>query len=259
MLTQETLKVTTPSNAPAEVLQAIRPDGLALALYGSRARGTARPDSDIDVLQLVPRRPGSYSRGPVNVTAYLPHTLRLMAEQGSLFVLHLRVEAQVFSDPEGKLAEVLNAYREPRDYDALFGEIRAASMALHKVSDTGEYGGRLRQLGVYLLRTALYARLAEAGIPTFDLAEAAKLYPSARVATALALRYKEPVVANDLEVLRRALEVLLGSLPGNPWGSVEALAVGLSRSRPHVASLLGQVLFATSGGLEYTALTPSPL
>ena len=65
-------------------------ESLAYAVYGSQARGTATDRSDIDVLQLVDTRPGVHSAGPVNVTSYLPFTLREMAMRGSLFVLHLK-------------------------------------------------------------------------------------------------------------------------------------------------------------------------
>lgn len=242
-----------------QVLRAAKEDGLALALYGSQARGTARPDSDTDVLQLVPHRPGGYANQSVNVTAYLPHTLMMMAERGSLFVLHLKTEAKILSDPHGLLKTILDAYRPPSSYEPLIAQIRASSAALHDVSDTAKYGDKLRHLGIYLLRTTLYARLAERGQPTFDLLEAANQLGNKHVESALQLRRKQAEPSDDLAILRQALQELLGPLPDNPWQSVEALAVGLSRNTPYAAALLAQTLFCDETGLEYTALTPPPL
>jgi Nucleotidyltransferase domain len=242
-----------------DVFLAARPDGFALALYGSQARGTALPDSDVDVLQLVSERPGSYSKGNINIAAYLPGTLRVMAERGSLFILHLRMDAHIVSDPTGQLSDILDAYRAPSDYGRLFAELRVASAALDDVVDTMKYHDRLRQLGIYLVRTALYARMAEAKRPTFDALQAARRIPGGVVTSALEIRHRAPDMANDLRLLRLALADLLGSLPDNPWGSVEALAVGISRSNSYAASLLTQSLFASQPGLEYTVLTPPPL
>src|SRR6266516_788528 len=90
-----------------EVRSALTGESLAVMLYGSRARGRPRLDSDVDVLQLVPSRPGSYSVGRVNVAAYTPAHLMLLARRGSLFVRHLRDEGILLEDPKGVLARIL--------------------------------------------------------------------------------------------------------------------------------------------------------
>src|SRR5438477_358219 len=78
-----------------EVWFALSGPSLAVMLYGSRARGVSRPDSDVDVLQLVRDRPRSYSVGRANVAAYTPDHLAALAERGSLFVRHLRDDGVV--------------------------------------------------------------------------------------------------------------------------------------------------------------------
>jgi hypothetical protein len=125
--------------------------------------------------------------------------------------------------------------------------------------DTAKYGHRLRRLGIYLLRTSAYAQLANAGRPTFDVSDVARHLGNPEITIALGLRQRELDLMNDLRVLRMAISSLLGGLPDNPWGSVEALAVSLSRSHPYAATLLGQTLLASGDSLEYTVLTPPPL
>ena len=63
-----------PSLVEGVVARAQGPS-LALCLYGSRAMGNHQAQSDIDVLQLVTGRSGSYSVGSFSFSAYLPQTL----------------------------------------------------------------------------------------------------------------------------------------------------------------------------------------
>jgi Nucleotidyltransferase domain len=241
------------------IRESLRGRTLAVALYGSRARGTARAGSDVDVLQIVQGRAGSYSCGQVNISAYRPQTLIRMARRGSLFVLHLKTDAIVISDPFGVLGEAFRAYRTPSTYEPLFVELRAAAMALHSVTDTDRHWAALRHLGLYLLRTAVYAKTALAGTPEFDVDTAATMlgFPGAR--EALTLRYAEPNRADDLQILLDAFEDVLGPVPESHLDSVEALAVALANDRPYASGLLAQVLIGGSGGMEYTALAPPPL
>ena len=67
------------------VLSELGDDTSGLMLYGSRARGTSRDDSDIDVLQLVQKNPRSYAIDSMNVTVYTAAHLTKMAVRGSLF------------------------------------------------------------------------------------------------------------------------------------------------------------------------------
>jgi hypothetical protein len=221
--------------------------------------GTERPDSDIDVLQIAWGRGGSYSNGQINVSAYLPKTLKNMAERGSLFILHLKLSALVISDPTNILNDTLRAYRPPASYQPLFAELKAAASALWPAEDTHRYWAKLRQLGLYVLRTAVYAKAAEAGAPQFDTNLAAVAVGIPEVQTALGIRFDTPDTFNDLTTLRQAIQILLGPIPRNESNSIEALAVSLSDGHSYAASLLAQTLIASSAGLEYTALTPPPL
>jgi hypothetical protein len=182
-----------------------------------------------------------------------------MALRGSLFILHLKLNALIISDPTNILRDTLRAYRPPASYQPLFAELKAAGAALWPAEDTHKYWTRLRQLGLYILRTAVYAKAAEAGVPQFDTDSAAVAAGIPEVQTALGIRYATPGNFDDLTTLRQAIQSLLGSIPQNESNSIEALAVSLSDSNSHAASLLAQTLITSSTGLEYTALTPPPL
>jgi hypothetical protein len=114
-------------------------------------------------------------------------------------------------------------------------------------------------MGVYILRTAIYAHFASLGEPVFDVQTAAGIISDADICQALDLRYKRTADHGDLQIVHRALRVMLRSELSNKWGSPEALAVSLSYTHPYATSLLTQVLLDSDAELNYTALAPPPL
>ena len=80
----------------------------AIWLYGSHARGDALPDSDIDVLMIGeghPREAWSSEvggiRGDPSISRYSWSEIGRMAEYGSLFLHHLRLEGRPIYEDEG--------------------------------------------------------------------------------------------------------------------------------------------------------------
>lgn len=244
----------------ADVLQraigSLQTRGLAAVLYGSYARGTATHRSDIDVLQLVRSRPGSDSRGNVNITRYFPKALQAMAQRGSLFVLHLRLDAYIIHDDEELFSEALAAYRAPHSYDPLYDELRRAAIAIQPAADSPRYLARLQRLGVYLLRTALYARLAEQGRPTFDVMAACQEFGSDEVRSALQSRHIEVSSTEQLRSLVLGIESIIGPIDENQFDSVEGLAVQLAGDDRLSSQLVTSLLTSTSTEIDYAHLLP---
>ena len=240
-----------------EVDDALKGPSLAVMVYGSQARGSAEPASDVDVLQVVAKNAGSYQLGRVAVTAYTPAHLHQMATHGSLFVLHLREEGVCLVDEGGVLARALRAYRPPPSYGPMRRELRAAAQALAvKVADFKLRSQPMGRLGIYLLRTALYVEAAERGFPTFDVDLAAKRQGYEHLGEVLALRRSHILSLDEALAVRGA--VLKFFNLGEHDSTLESLAVGFARTRPHASALIAQVI-STAEDLDYAGLPLPPL
>jgi predicted nucleotidyltransferase len=237
-------------------LGAASEDRIAVMLYGSYARGTADQQSDVDILELVSRSPSPRETVGVNVTQYLPSHLHAMAQRGSPFVLHLKLEGRVLTDPAGVLARCLSSYRPPANYDQWWDQVRVAAGVLDS-EDAADHVDGLARLGIYLLRTATYVRCIELLCPTFDVGRAVRTIGDDGLEQALALRHKARFELADVCLLRRELERLVPDVWSNEHGTVAAFAVATA-DRSDVAALLAGVL-SDSVGIQYSALTLPPL
>ena len=153
---------TRLSGVLEDVTRVVEGDFLALMLFGSAARGDAGPESDIDVLQLCSAYKPSYRKGHYGVSVYTPGHLQEIATKGSLFVLHLRLEGALLTDPEDALGASLSAYIPPKDYDSLKQDL-CASVELLNVSPLfyADRWAGCNSLVLFLLRTILFAHAAE--------------------------------------------------------------------------------------------------
>lgn len=250
-----------PESLVSEISTAVATPYLALMVYGSQARGSADPGSDVDVLAVVDRAAGAYSVGRVAITAYTPAHLHAMAQASSLFILHLKTEGIVLEDAAGVLARALEAYVPIESYEAYRQQIRAAASVLHVHADLfATHGQSLARLGIYLLRTALYLNAAEAGRPGFDVTLAAAITGEKEVMRACSLKRARQFSAADLDLLGRAVNTVLGCEREAPLTTAEELqtrALALSDVSPHASALLVNVLFGPSE-VDYVGLALAP-
>lgn len=216
-----------------------RSDCLGAILYGSVARGDQTNESDIDLLRLV-RHPSRQrlSLGRLSVADYPPHTLQRMAQGGSLFILHLRLEGKILYDPSSTLAEILNSYVQPASYALLQTELRRALAIFDVTEDEAtRYQPGLIRVAKFLLRTELFRRCAEQGTPVFSRRE---------IEHVLGVSWVDDLLSSyryvSLAELRDRLEVELGEKAHNSTGSLEALAITIKEISPFVAHLITTIL-----------------
>ncbi len=170
----------SPAVIAADAIEALEthPNVIGLCLIGSVARGDDRPDSDVDVLVVVRER-----QTPSELLAQLPkrlrsqrlalicksrHALAQMAQDGSLFLAHARMEGRLAYDPEGLLQAAFDvSTRTPLDISR---ELRSRAASLRHYRHLDRFGGNFLFALAHLYglgKGAAIARSAQAGTPTF--------------------------------------------------------------------------------------------
>lgn len=248
-------KPASTARPPRDLLDQVAEPRDAVLLYGSHARGDQRPDSDIDVLQVVPSRRPSYRRGKLSVATTTAKSLHKLAASGSLFVLHLKCEGVVLRDTAGVLERTLASYQSPTTYAPLLESLVIAAKILDVSPQTfaTNPAGFIR-LSRYLLRTTAYVRCLEAGEPLFSIRAVAERLRDPRIVQAFSSKDERSEDIAQFYRLRELLEEFLGAPARNEHGSIEALAV-LAYERAPLASALALRLLGGSS-MEYEDLLP---
>ncbi|OOH80392.1 hypothetical protein BOW65_10965 [Pseudomonas koreensis] len=156
---------------------------LALALYGSRARGDSNEHSDIDFFAITDD--SDYKMmvtGNTNIACY-PLSLAVeRAKDGDLFVLHICLEAKELYSTNSELSDLRDLFQYKNDYE------REISMASDLAWFLVESGSNFRNFTLlnkriaWCVRTILIAKSAEARSAVFSSLELAKFSGTSRTA-----------------------------------------------------------------------------
>lgn len=206
-----------------------------LIIYGSRARGDHLESSDLDLLAVLPDMRRGVTAGLVSVSCYT--RAQLETATGTLFGAHLRRDSRVIFDHGNDLASLLESFGEV-DTERLLKRIRRFSCVLDAgPEDRARSTKGLVRQAKYLLRSALYGVAIRDGDPCFSLRELAQRHNDPQLADVLASRPPSEATERELDDLRMRLANVLGELPRNAHGSLDALIVNEWERDPDLVSI----------------------
>jgi len=182
-----------------------------------------------------------------------------MAERGSLFVLHLRLEGKLLRDDSGALIACLEKYRRPTSYEPFRSALRQLANLLDVTEQQYRKTSRAyNELALYIIRSEVYARLDEGGQPMFSLRG---ISTNDLVDPVLRGVLQAKDAAADYQLFAKSRSIIgemLATRICNPYGSVEALVTNAGNENPLVVAFGLRILERQSFELSYDLLTAPP-
>ena len=184
----------------------------AVVLYGSQARGDSTKASDVDILLIGDKAFSRERDQNVCISRYPADLLSRFASDGALFALHLFEEGIVYSDPYGHFEKARAKYQAPVSYLGLRAELsRLANVLDVDVDQYQKSPAWLNRVGLYVLRSALFAKFAENGTPTFSMRGIAQALGDEGLLEIYARKYKGRTSFAEFMELKSYVENILDS------------------------------------------------
>lgn len=227
----------------------VAPDIEGLLVYGSQARGDAVTSSDLDLLALAPAQRPTIQSGDVNVSFYTAE--QLATGIGTLFGAHLKRDAKILWDDNGRLSEAIQSMGEV-DSNRLFARARSMAELFTSLDrDLPNYLPGLLRQARYLLRSCLYAQAIQEGRPCFSVRELAGRHHDSSLIEILASRQAVDPTLDDLQECLSRLRAIIGEFPCSEHGSLEATIVNRWCEPSDVLSMAFMALGLTGDEPDY--------
>jgi len=142
---------------------------VALLLYGSRARGDFRKNSDVDLLSIKADGQIRFREEKRNVTLHEYSFSYLLdkAMNGDLFVLHLVSEGESLADDLGLFVKIKEAYEYKDNYDT--EKLEASAVATYCLLQNVNFKESfVKKRLIWAIRTLIIASAAEERKPVFS-------------------------------------------------------------------------------------------
>ncbi|MDP9412546.1 MAG: nucleotidyltransferase domain-containing protein [Pseudomonadota bacterium] len=180
---------------------------LAIALFGSRARGDHGPASDTDLLLLTDEPgPRKIVEGKLSLSFYPVDFLLERARCGDLFVAHIVLEAKPLHDPDDLLGGLRAAYVPAADLDDVIR--RATDLGRFVIANWPALDavGLVDRRTAWTVRTILIARAMRVRGPNFATSDLVSFSGDPSVADLIGAKEEPSADAGRLQMFEAFLD-----------------------------------------------------
>ncbi|MCQ9125284.1 nucleotidyltransferase domain-containing protein [Corynebacterium amycolatum] len=220
----------------ANELKTIPKSTKSVLMYGSRARGDATSQSDLDLLCLTTKPERTTKTENISVAAYTLQELKTAS--GTLYGFHLKRDAIIILDPDSTLENTINNFSTV-NVDEVFSKCRYYAQIFSTLdTDFPHYAPGLYKEARYFLRSALYAKSIAENHPCFSVRELAYRYNTPALARLLSTSGDNPPTLGNIKYCIELMKGIIGDVHKHEYANIETLAVAIEGQDPNLESVI---------------------
>lgn len=197
----------------------------SIYLFGSQARGDHSDKSDIDILIVTRKYEKAFNVDKYGISPYTIEQLVRLANDGSLFVLHL-IKESIFLEGVDCMQIISSKFIKPLQYDFYRAQLRNAT-ALLDIDNIFFYENcdKILRIQKFILRSYIYSLSVDNMFLNFNINSALEYIDLPYLTKYFNQDWSSQASFEDFKELNANIEILFDCKITNKYKSTEALLV----------------------------------